>query len=65
MKTFFEKLEFCFLVESTKIENAPFPFKTVISEANAKTNKMDTTRWTYLKERRFASKYFFENFVSV
>ena len=38
MKTFFKKLEYCFLVESTKIENASFPYKTPISKANAKTN---------------------------
>ena len=44
-----------FLVESTKIENASFPYKTAISEANVKTNKMVTTKWTYHKERSFAS----------
>ena len=26
-KTFFKKLKYCFLVEATKIENTPFPFK--------------------------------------
>ena len=64
---FFKKLEYRFLVESTKIENASFPYKTVVSEANVKTNKMVTTKWTYQKERSFASNYFifFENFVSV
>ena len=35
-KTFFEKLEYCFLVERTTIENASFPYKTFISEANVK-----------------------------
>ena len=39
-KTFFKKLEYCFLVESTKIENASFPYKTTISEVNVKTNGM-------------------------
>ena len=57
-KTFFKKLEYRFLVESTKIENASFPYKTAISEANVKTNKMVTTKWTYHKERSFASNYF-------
>ena len=57
-KTFFKKLEYRFLVESTKIENASFPYKTAISEANVKTNKMVTTKWTYQKERSFASNYF-------
>ena len=54
-KTFFKKLEHRFLVESTKIENASFPYKSAISEANVKTNSMVSTKWTYLKERSFAS----------
>ena len=37
MNASFKKLEYRFLVESTKIENASFPYKTAISEANAKT----------------------------
>ena len=56
-KTFFKKLEYRFLVESTKIENASFPYKTAISEANVKTNKMVTTKWTYQKERSFAGNH--------
>ena len=36
----FQKNGFRFLVESTKIENASFAYKTAISEANVKTNKM-------------------------
>ena len=49
--TFFKKLEYRFLVESTKIENASFPYKTVISEAklNVKANseyKMDLSQRT-------------------
>ena len=47
-----------FLVESTKTENASFPYKAAISEANVKTNKMIATKWTYQKERSFASNYF-------
>ena len=35
-KTFFEKLANQFLVESTKNENATFPHKTTLSEANVK-----------------------------
>ena len=38
MKTFFKKLENRFLVETTKIENPPFPFKTALLETNVKTN---------------------------
>ena len=66
-KTFFKKLEYRFLVETTKIENTSFPFKTALSEANAKTNRMATTKWTYHKEWRFANSYliFFGKFVPV
>ena len=48
-KTFFEKLEYSFLVESTKIENTLFPYKTAISEANVQTNRIVTIKWTYHK----------------
>ena len=50
---FLEKMEYRFIVETTKIENASFPFKTALSEANVKTNRMATTKWTYHKERDF------------
>ena len=49
MKTFFKKLEYRFLVERTKIEKASFPYKTAISEANVKTNRMVTTKCAYPK----------------
>ena len=58
-KTFFKKLKYRVLVETTKIENTLFPFKTALSEANVKTNRMATTKWTYHKEWSFASNYFF------
>ena len=58
MKTFFKNLGYCLLVESTKIENASFPYKTVISEANVKTNGMVIVKWIYHKEWNFASNYF-------
>ena len=54
-KAFFKKLEYCFLVESTKIENA---YKAAKSEANVKTKRMVRTKWMYHKERSFASNYF-------
>ena len=57
-KTFFEKLEYSFLVETTEIENTSFAFKTALSETNVKTNRMATTKWTYYKEWSFASNYF-------
>ena len=49
-KTFFKKLENHFLVETTKIENTSFSFKTALSEAKFKKNRMATTKWTYHKE---------------
>ena len=57
-KSFSKKLEYRFCVESTKIENASFPYKNGISEANVKTNRMVSTKWAYHKERSFASNYF-------
>ena len=36
---FFEKMEYRFLVESTDIENASLPYKTVVLETNVKTNR--------------------------
>ena len=39
MKTFFKKLEYRILVESTKIENAAFLYKSSLSEVNIKTNE--------------------------
>ena len=54
---FFKKLEYRFLVESTKIENASFPYKTAILEANVKTNKTVTTKWTSQKEQSFPFNY--------
>ena len=54
IKTFFKKLEYRFLVETTKTENT-FSFKTALSGANVKTNRMATTKWAYHKEWSFAS----------
>ena len=66
-KTFFKKLAYRFLVEATKIENTPFPLKAALSEANVKTNRMGTTKWTYHKEWSISSNYliFFGKFVPV
>ena len=67
IKTFFNKQEYGFLIETTKIENTSFPFKTAMSEANVKTKRMGTTKWTYHKEWSFTSNYsiFFEKFCRV
>ena len=62
-KTFFKKLKYRFLVEATKIEITPFPFKTALSEANGKTNRMATTKWACHNGWSFTSNYliFWEN----
>ena len=57
-ENFFQKTGVPFLVERTKIEKASFPYKTAISEANVKTNRMVSTKWTYHKEWSFVSHYF-------
>ena len=36
-ENFFQKLEYHFLVESSEIENARFPYRPALSEANIKT----------------------------
>ena len=53
----FKKLEYRFLVESTEIYNITFPYKTALSEANIKTNRMGSTKLTYHKERSFPSNH--------
>ena len=67
MKTFLKKMEYWILVEATKIENISVPYKTALSEANVKTNRMATTNWTYHKEWSFASNclIFLENLLQV
>ena len=53
-KTFFKKLEYHFLVETTNIWSTSFPFKTALPEANVKANRIATTKLTYHKEWSFA-----------
>ena len=58
MQILFKKLEYHFVVESTKIDNITFPYKTALSEANVKTNRknsMGSIKWTYHKEQSFPS----------
>ena len=40
----FQKAAVAFLVESCKIENATFLYKTALLEVNAKTNRMGSTK---------------------
>ena len=42
MQTLFKKPECRFLFESTKIENATFPYKTALSDV--KTSRMGSTK---------------------
>ena len=53
----FQKTGVPFLVEATKIEITPFPFKTALSEVKVKTNRMPTTKWTFHEEWSFTSNY--------
>ena len=55
MQTLFEKLEYHFLVQSTKINNITFPYKTPLLEFSVKANRMGSTKLTYHKEQSFAS----------
>ena len=57
-ETLFKTLEYRFLVESTTIKSAIFSYETALSKANFKKNRMRTTKWTYHKERSFATGYF-------
>ena len=52
---FLKKLEYYFLVEATKIENATFRYKTDLLETNFVTNRMGSKKWTYFNECNFAS----------
>ena len=61
-KNLFQKTEVCFLVETTKIENTLFSFKTALSDANVKTNRMAIKKCIYHKEWSFqVTALFFEN----
>ena len=57
-KTIFEKLEYQFLVQSTKIEKTIFPHKTALSDVSVKTDRMGSIKWIYNKEWSFPRNYF-------
>ena len=60
MKAFFKKFESRLLIESTKTENATFPYKT---DLNLKINRMASTKQTYDKEWILPLNFnFFEDF---
>ena len=50
-KSLKKKLEYRFLVESTVIENATFPYKTVLSKTNIKTSIIKNIKWSYKKKK--------------
>ena len=56
-----------FLVESTKVENAIFLYKTGLSEANFKTNRNGVYKIELSQSTAFCQEllYFLGNFVSV
>ena len=64
-KNCFKKLEYHFLVKSSKTETAAFPYKTALPEANVKTNRMEVQNGP-IKENGVlpVTTLFFEN-VSV
>ena len=53
-KFFFKELYYRPFVEPTAVENAILPYNT---EANVKTNRMESAKWTYHKEQSFATQY--------
>ena len=52
-KSLKKKLEYRFLVESTVIENATFPYKTVLSKVNIKTSIIKNMKWSYQKKTKY------------
>ena len=55
IKTFLKILEYRFSIESTNIKRTSFPYKTILSNANFKTNRIGRT---YHKEESFGRDYF-------
>ena len=45
-------------IRAGAIESITYPYKSALSEANGKANRMGSTKWTYYKERSFTSIYF-------
>ena len=50
----------------TIIENATFPYKSVLSNTNVESNRIGSTKWNYAKQT-FATSYFIflEKLISV
>ena len=45
-------------MESTKVENATFPYKTARSEANVNSGRLGSVKWTYHKEQSYTKSYY-------
>ena len=45
------------------IENATFPYKTALPKPSVNTNRIRSTKWTYHKERSFATNHFISFFI--
>ena len=41
------------------IKSATFPYKTALSKANVKTNRMGNTKWTKSQKTEFCPTYLF------
>ena len=39
------------------MENVTFPYKATLPKSNVKTNRMESSKWTYNKEQSFATHY--------
>ena len=52
-KHFFENLECWFSVESTAVESAAFPYKSALSKAKIKTNRVGITNGPITKKTQF------------
>ena len=63
MKSFFKKLEYHVLVESTKIENAALPYKTALPETNVKTNSQRTVFYQQLLNICFQFKNLLQKLI--
>ena len=46
-------MEYRFLLENIKTENATFLYKTVLSKTNVKTNEIGSTKLTFHQEQSF------------
>ena len=58
VKIFKPKLEIFYTKLMALFSFRTFPYKTFLSEANIKKNRIERTKWTYHEERSFSSNRF-------